>query len=201
MTTPIISILIATIPGRICDDFPRIVKELLRQKQALAEHKNLIEIIGFFDTQHRTIGAKRNGLLALAQGSFLAFVDDDDSVAPNYLAKLFETVSENPTADVVVFDQQCQIDDNPPYHCVYGIEYDYVYDGGPLWTGKPAHTMLWASRIAKAHRFPDLMFGEDSAWARACSLDVKYQARIGETLYYYHFNSKKTASRHVRPTE
>lgn len=48
-------------------------------------------------------GATRNAALQWIKTEWIAFLDDDDALAPDYIEKLQKTIQEVPTADIVVF--------------------------------------------------------------------------------------------------
>ena len=160
-----------------------------------------VEILYFGDSRAMTVGRKRNILLAVAQGKWFAFVDDDDSVAPNYLSCLLAaTKAAPPETGVIVFGQDCiHADTELVEHCTYGLEFPYESgpnpDGSHWWRGKPAHTMCWRTDAVQTVEFPEGNFGEDVGWvARACER-VKVEYRLDETLYYYRFDPAKSRTR------
>jgi glycosyltransferase involved in cell wall biosynthesis len=187
---PLWSILVATVPGRLRTHYPDLIEELHRQ---VGDHA--VEILGFFDNKRRPVGAKRNGLLQLARGDYVSFVDDDDHVEPDYVLSILAAIREAAEPpDVICFEHLAWIDGRPAKRCVYGVEYEYT-DSGKLWTGKPAHTQCWRREIAVRHAFPETNFGEDVAWVRRASHDVVRQVRIGRVLYHYYCNQALSETR------
>jgi hydroxyacyl-ACP dehydratase HTD2-like protein with hotdog domain len=78
------------------------------------------------------------------------------------------------------------VNGGPGKLCKYGIEFEYGdILGGSEWRGKPAHTMVYKSSIAKAHAFSDMKAAEDVDWVKRACRDVKNQVRINKVLYYY----------------
>ena len=189
---PKYSVLVATISERT-RDLEGLLFRLSAQLRDVP--KDSVEIVWFGDNRQRSVGAKRNGLLQLAQGDFLGFVDDDDVVADDYLPRLVSAITANPHADVIVFDQTCTIDGGPMIHCRYGVELDYTWDGGAEWFGRPAHTQCWRSSIAKRHPFPEIQCGEDTDWAWRCSADVREQVRLDWIGYHYPYITEKSRTR------
>ncbi len=177
-----LSILVPTVPSRIDSFFPRIIKELHKQ----VGNRKEIEIIGLFDNKRKSTGSKRQDLLNLAQGEYLTFVDDDDRVTEDYVSSIMEAIEANPGIDCIVYNTICRVNGGPPKLCKYGIEFEYgdILDGKE-WRGKPAHTMVWRSAIAKAHKFFDIMHGEDINWVKRAYKDIVTQHRIDRVLYHY----------------
>ena len=177
-----LSILIPTIPNRVGSFFVNIIDGLQKQ---IGNRQN-IEILGLFDNKKRTIGEKRQSMLDIANGEYLVFIDDDDRVADTFIEDVMNALDSNPTADCVVYDCICTIDNNKKIYCKYGIEYEYSPDHNTgKWFGKPAHTMVYRAAIAKKHRYTEISHGEDTDWVKRACKDIKVQVRIDKVLYHY----------------
>jgi glycosyltransferase involved in cell wall biosynthesis len=185
------SILVPTVPNRLYTFYPRLITSLQEQ----TKNRDDIEILGFYDNKKRSVGQKRNALLNLAQGEFLTFIDDDDRIAEDYIQSIMDTIYANPTADCIVFDCITTINvTEKTTYSKYSKDFEYS-EIGDQWRGKPAHTMVWKSSIAKKHMFPNINNGEDVNWVvRACK-EIQNEVRIDKVLYYYDFNSKSTETR------
>jgi glycosyltransferase involved in cell wall biosynthesis len=179
-----LSILIPTIPNRVGNKFLKLVEDLQKQ---IGNRKN-VEILGLFDNKRRTLGEKRDTMLQMAIGDYVVFIDDDDRIASTYVSDILEILTNNPTADCVVFDSICTINRTKKVHCKYGIEYEYTPKYKDLWTGKPAHTMVYKATIAKRHKYGNMTFGEDVDWVKRACKEIKNQVRIDKVLYYYDCN-------------
>ena len=141
---------------------------------------------GLFDNKKRSVGLKRQNLLDLARGEYLVFIDDDDTISDDYVSEILKALYKNPAVDCVVFDIICTGYETTLY-CKYGIEYEYQRFGNQ-WRGKPAHTMVYKSSIAKKHLFSDVVFEEDKDWVIRACMDIRNQVRINKVLYYYKYN-------------
>jgi len=189
-----LSILIPTLPSRIVC-FNRLINHI-QQQISTSSSEDKVEILALLDNKKHSVGDKRNMLLDLATSDFITFVDDDDRLSNNYIAKILETIELNFDSDCIVYDVICTIDSGKPIYCKYGIEYEYNWDvPNNKWFGKPAHTMIYNSKIAKKHRYKSINFGEDSDWVKRACLDIKKQTRINEVLYFYDHNTKTTETR------
>lgn len=186
-----LSILVLTTPRRLETFFPKLIRNLEKQ---IGERTD-VEIIGLYDNKKRTVGEKRNELIKMANGKFLTFIDDDDRVDDSYIESVLTTINNNPNADCIVFDCITKINDDPNVtYSKYSINYPYGQTGNQ-WRGKPAHTMVWSSAIAKKHSYINKNYGEDIDWVvRACK-DIKNEVRIDKVLYYYDFNSSVSETR------
>lgn len=181
----LLSILVPTVPNRIDYFYPRIMKQLLDQTKKYSN----IEIIAFFDNKKRTIGKKRDEMLKLAQGKYVTFVDDDDRLSNDYIDEIINAINRNENVDCIVYNTETNIETtNKKVLCMYGTEFTktgYINKEHTQWRGKPAHTMVWKSSIAKNHPFLDMNNGEDYNWVNRAYLDIKTQHRIDKILYYY----------------
>lgn len=187
-----LSILILTVPNRVGNCFLKLINDI----QTQIGDRNHIEVLGLFDNKKRTLGEKRQSLLDIANGDYVVFIDDDDRVAPTYIDDIMDALKKNPTTDCVVFDCICRYN-KQDVHCKYGIEYEY--DTTKLkqgkWWGKPAHTMVYKSSIAKKHKYISISNGEDTEWVKRACQEIKVQTRIDKVLYYYDQNNQTSETR------
>jgi len=177
-----LTILVPTVPNRYNNFYLRLMCNLLEQIKPY----NDIELIGLFDNKKRSIGLKRDEMLKLAQGEYLVFIDDDDRISEDYVKEIMDALYKNPNTDCVVFDCICCVNGSATIYGKYGIEFENskINDGKES-RGKPAHTMVYKSSIAKKHNFNDMQNGEDFNWIFRACLDIKHQTRIDKVLYYY----------------
>lgn len=202
---PLFSILIPSIPSRMEWALPPLYRELQSQADALGNFAPLVEILALIDNKRRSIGLKRDALVQAASGEYLAFVDDDDRVEPDYVRSIVKTLRDE-RPDVLVFKQSTTIDGGNPFIVDFSIRYENQearqVDG--RWVNirrKPFHVCVWRSAIAKAHRFPDASYGEDWHWAARVLADVKTQSRIDRVLHHYRFDQKVTEAEATFPRE
>jgi hypothetical protein len=161
-----------------------------------------VQLLTIYDNRVWTVGQKRNRLLAMAEGEYFTFVDDDDEVAPDYIDRLLDTIQKARGADVLTFRQDCIRGDlgGRVEKCRYGLYLAYrngtMPDGSLWWEGKPAHTMCWRTDLVQDVTFPDGSFGEDVGWvAKACAVARTEYHIPNWTGYTYHFNPEKSRTR------
>jgi hypothetical protein len=154
----------------------RLLSELCRQ----ADGKP-VEVLGLLDNKRRTLGAKRNALVSMARGDYVAFVGDDDSVTNDYVDALLDGITKG--ADVVTF--WMSLEEFEPVVYRFLLPAFPVVDGGPRehW-GTPMDICVWKREIATQVRFPEVSAGEDGAWSEACAKLATTQYEIGKTLYF-----------------
>lgn len=210
------SILIAGIPERYHLAQPLLYS--LLESQMVSRMPD-VELLYLLDNKRRPVGAKRNALLDAARGQYVSFIDDDDSVADDYVRRIYRAIIEGRKTtppDIICFRQTAHLSPHGITHdCHYslqywrerepdkrrGVEVAYGSDGKPIanvfkWTGPPAHTMVWRREIVKDVRFPDKQFGEDVSWVdAACERAVSEIQLGGEPLYIYRYDESKSATR------
>lgn len=143
-----------------------------------------------------TVGEKRDWLIRHARGRYVAFVDDDDWIADDYVAEILRATAANP--DVICFRQHCTVNGE-------GFEVDFNLEhpsGEQGFQRKPWHVCAWRRDIAICSSFPAINYGEDRAWARPLWASDEYrrkkegcgfkQVHIPKVLHYYRHDSKTT---------
>lgn len=159
-----------------------------------------VEILFLSDNRRRSLGSKRNALKDLARGRFLAFVDDDDQVAADYVETILGAIEANPAADLVVFDLMRLVNGEKDRVVKFGVEFEPA-STPEVHYRKPHERMVWRSDLARSIPHPDTsrMTGieaqglapspdltfEDAAWAKAMAPLVRQQVRIDRVLYWY----------------
>jgi glycosyltransferase involved in cell wall biosynthesis len=205
------SILIAAIPERFHSVQPLLLS--LLEHQSVARMPD-VELLYLLDNRRRSVGAKRNDLLTSARGEYVAFIDDDDSVATDYVHRIYRAIVQTrkspEPASVICFPQRCTIAPHGLIHeCTYSLA--YWKDRKPEerrqlapsdkpntlnWTGPPAHTMVWRRAVLEGIRFPEKMFGEDVDFVDQACEKAKAEVQIvGAPLYFYHFNEATSRTR------
>ena len=195
-----LSILIPSLPMRTGNFLARIVDELDYQIEELG--RDDIELLVYIDNKKWTLGRKRNALIGLSVGDFIAFVDDDDRVSEDYVATIIKTIDENPDADCIVYDVFCTVSNSLDskvksfsFVCKYGVEFEYVgHTETTPWYGKPAQIMIWNRKIMEEYHFPDVTLKEDFIWVKTAWGSIKKQIRIDKILYYYDYDAATSQS-------
>ncbi|WP_205850403.1 glycosyltransferase [Mycolicibacterium sp. CR10] len=139
------------------------------------------------DNLKRSIGTKRNDLLALAHGDYVTFVDDDDQVADDYVRSLLGALG----SDVTTFDVEVTLNGGEPFPMK--LSKDYVSENRDgLWLRIPNHLMCTRRELAVQTGFPDLGVGEDADYAKRLHPLLRSETRIARTLYYYQYSDAVT---------
>lgn len=180
--TPLLSILTPSIPERFLS--------MMELSDALhMQIGNLpVEHLVLTDNCRRSVGRKRDDLLRVARGDYVAFVDDDDSVSDDYISKILAAIRENP--DVITFRQSA---------CIEGrsglVEFRLGNPNDPFKPGEVTrrnawHVCAWKRSIAIMSSFPDENYGEDWAFAeKLCALPNLKEIHIPSELHFYTYDS------------
>ena len=150
-----------------------------------------VEILWLGDNLRCTAGMKRERLLRIARGKFLAYCDDDDTVAYNYVGRLAEACGQH-DVDVITFRQLCEIDATSAY-----VTFHAGHKEIEPWTGRditrpPYHVCCWRTALAQTAHFADCNYGEDVFWLQQLWSKVKTSHHIDEVLHTYRWSSSAT---------
>lgn len=131
-----------------------------------------VQVITDIDNGEISIGNKRNRLLEKATGEFLCFIDDDDTIAEDYISTMLETINNNPTIDAIGFLEEVWTLNKPR-----NIR---ILSGEALLHLNPVR-----SSIAKTEAFIDSNLGEDRNWIKRVIPKLKHEIFIDKVLYKY----------------
>ena len=195
------SILMLSIPERI-DSMKSAVKHLQEQADALGQGK-AVEILVLLDNRSKSISEKRNDLLQMARGKYIAFLDDDDAVSKDYMSKILKAIDEN-DVDCISFNQWCSLDGEP-----MDVEFGIGNPHGQLWRDEdgflgdikrpPYHMCLWRREIAVSEAF-NPVYGangqstEDIDWLMRLYPKIQTEHHIEDALHGYIYSSQTTTS-------
>ena len=192
----LLSILTASIPER-ADKLEMLTAKITAQIGDLP-----VEHLVFLDNRKRTIGAKRDALLRIARGTFVAYVDDDDTVSTDYVSSLVDAIktaitppfSQTASVDVITFAQFARVD-KACAKIVFGLRQEnqpFVPDTEVLRAAW--HVCAWRRSVAILSHFPESNYGEDWAFAEPLNRIARASIHLDKVLHYYRFNSATTAA-------
>lgn len=184
-----LSILICHTPDR---------QDFLRRLNAVLDPQLVNGVKVFIDdSRYKTIGSKRNDLLARADGEYVAFIDDDDLVSKDYIRLQMQGIKQGVDCcslkGIITEDGQ-----NPLIfeHSIKYSEYKTVEGSAPgevRYERYPNHLNCIKSSIAKQFMFPEKNHGEDTDWATQIFKSglIKSEHYIPYVTYYYEYRRNK----------
>ena len=185
----ILSILIPSIPSRF-----KLVQKLYKHIEGQIKGRE-VEILVLIDNKKRSIGAKRQSLVDIAKGKYIAFVDDDDNVSGNYIDEMLIGAKKN--KDVICFQQLATINDTWSY-ISFSIENENdEFRPNEITRRKPFHVCGIKRSLTKGAKFPDVGYGEDWHWMEQVLKNVKTEYKTNKVLHFYTYEQSVSEA----PTE
>jgi glycosyltransferase involved in cell wall biosynthesis len=185
------SILIPTIPHRherLCPLLAELDRQMLPDAEVLLYRDNL----------QATYGEKNQRLLDMSDGDYIAFMDDDDWISPNYIRLILAALETSP--DTVGFPEFRMVDGKHQETFLYSMhdhsaEFPGAEPGGVL--GSISQRCPIRRDLARLGRWRG-GYGADASWAFKVQASgrVHTEAWIPEPLYYY---QRRTADSFLTP--
>jgi glycosyltransferase involved in cell wall biosynthesis len=188
----LLSILIPTLESRE-EQFHKLYEKLNKQitESSLTEE---MEIIYFMDNKEHSLGFKRNKLIEMANGKFVAFVDDDDDVSDDYIPLILNAIKENPDIDCVGIKGIITFRGKNPCTFVHSLQYKEYFSEEGMYFRPPYHLNPIKREIACRYEFEDINYCEDIDWAMRICRDqaLKKEFFIDKVIYSY--NSRRSSN-------
>jgi cellulose synthase/poly-beta-1,6-N-acetylglucosamine synthase-like glycosyltransferase len=182
---PKLSILTPTIRGRE----PQL--SALQDKVA-AQNSGEVEHLALCDNRARTIGAKRQALVDIARGEYIAFVDDDDDISEDYIPELLKAIETG--ADVITFHQR-SVYNGLESEVHFGINNnDESFNPGGITLRAPWHVCAWRRDAVDGCLFGESNYGEDRIWCLQARQRVKKGYHIPKVIHTYRHDAATTAA-------
>lgn len=178
-----LSILICSLPER------RAKLEWLLEHlyaQILADYPEQVEIL-VDDRVGPTVGEKRQALLERAQGAIVAFIDDDDGVAHDYVDRVLSAFRFTPDADCASLVGIVTTDGRSPQRFEHSIKYEaWKTTSDGTQARCPNHLNPVKRELALQVGFPATNHVEDFDYSMRLRPLLKTEASTGnEPLYWY----------------
>ena len=159
--------------------------EQLKAELANQIGKRNVEVLSLSDNRQMSIGQKRNMLLTQSTGEYVAFVDDDDMVSPDYIEKVLNALTKNPdcsslTGEIVFSDGYSR-----PF--IHSLRYTQWIDDheGKVYYRPPNHLNAVRRAIAVQVGFPPWYSGEDRSFSMGIRHYLKKEEWIEGVIYNY----------------
>ena len=194
-----LSILIPSVSSRRDTFAPKMIDQIFGMHDALSPtDRDRVEILMLTDTKSMTIGDKRNRMLELAQGEYVAFVDDDDRLDPDYLVDILAGIDDH-HPDVVTFQAMVSLAGAPARPCIYSIRYQRDANRATRYERLPNHLCAVRADLAREVGYPSLQKGEDAHYAERLRPLLATEHYIPKVLYYYDFDPATTETQARTP--
>ena len=118
------------------------------------------------DRVNESIGAKRNAMLEKAARLLVPYVaqmDDDDEPMAAYFPTIFAGIEND--VDVVGLVGKMTTDGVNAKQFFHSLQYRDYYEHNGAYFRPPNHLNAMKTHLAMRVKFPELNFGEDTAWA------------------------------------
>lgn len=141
-------------------------------------------------------GGGRNRALAAALGRYVVFLDADDALAPDALARCI-AAADTEQADMIVFDYRrfspstgaeadvCQLGADAARLRDDNLRRRIALRTTPVWSAMYERRLI----VDNALWFPEGVFYEDNAVAAAIQLSARNPVKINAPLYLYRFDN------------
>jgi hypothetical protein len=190
MNNPILSILTPTIRGR--ESQVTALQEKIESQIGTQYGVPMVEHLTFSDNRARSIGAKRQALVDIARGKYIAFCDDDDDVSGDYVSRLLAAAESN--ADVITFRQRA-IYNGLESEVHFGINnQDGPFTPGGITLRAPWHVCAWKRERVADCLFAESNYGEDLVWCHQARKRIRTGHHIDAVLHAYRHDAATTAA-------
>lgn len=180
-----LTILIPTIQGREAQ-FDALVDSLNAQ--------GFTNIVHLKDNKEISIGAKRQLLLDKCETDYFVMIDDDDSVAPNYIARISQALLCTP--DCVTYLESVNGNQVACHSNVWNAWGNNKE--GFTYVRTPFYKDVLRTDIAKKIGFKDMRYGEDHNFSIRLKQSglIKTEIFINELMYFYSAPPSLTTLQH-----
>ncbi len=178
-----LSILIATMPSR-----RESYANLWDCLSANGLHYPTVEVISD-DSMGYNIGTKRNKLLQQAKGEYIVFIDDDDTISPDYISKILEATTTNPNCIGISGLITTNGTDKRQWHI--SKDFGSWHESNKVYYRTPNHISPVRRELALQVGFPEIAHGEDYAYSMRLLPLLKSEVVVSGNLYFYNYRNDK----------
>jgi hypothetical protein len=181
VTGPAWTILIATL-GRRAGKLAGLLEELMAQVDAAG---GAVTVEALWNNGERPVSVLRRELLQGARSRYVSFVDDDDAVASNYVARILPLLDGT---DYVGFNVRVMSGTYQGVTACHSLR-------NPGWSEDILRDRLYRHvshlnpirrELALLGSFGDAAYGEDREWAHAVRAHVRTEHFVDQVMYFYY---------------
>lgn len=179
-----LSILIATVIDR-----RHLFEPLYAEFQRQAKDQP-VEILYLEDNKEISVGKKRQRLLEMATGEYIAYFDSDDWPREYYVYAILNAIKNAAIKpDCVGFSIRMTTNGQNEQTCIHSLKYKvWEFKDGKYLRGV-THFNPVRRELALQVGFPDLRFGEDKVYSDGITPLCKTEAYIGLFLFDYRYTT------------
>jgi glycosyltransferase involved in cell wall biosynthesis len=171
-------------------------QDLRRLKHCLQpQMSDAVELLINLDAGQRTIGQKRNELLQRASGDYIAYIDDDDLVADDYVEKVLAALASEP--DCCGIEGIITFNGKNPRRFIHSLLYREWFEQDGVYYRNPNHLSPVKRELALKIGFPEKSFQEDRDYSAQLLPLLHREVYIDGPIYYY-LSVKRKKSRLLR---
>jgi len=178
-----LSILIATMPSRKAK-----LAMLLSTLDVQTPMSGSIEIL-WDDSMDFNVGTKRNNLLKRANGAYIVFIDDDDSISNDYVKKILKATESNPDCIGISGIITTNGKDKRQWHI--SKDYGSWYTKNRIYYRTPNHISPVKRELALQAMFPEISYGEDAEYSKRLLPLLNSEVKVTGNIYHYEYISGK----------
>lgn len=144
-----------------------------------------VEILHLVDEGKLSVGSKRNCLLRMATGEYVAFVDDDDDISDDYIPKVLEAIKSG--CDCCSLTGRIIFSDGYSRNFYHSLKYDSWIDDHEKkeYYRPPNHLNAVKRSIAANVVFPAYNSGEDRVYSMSLRQRISTESQIDGVIYIY----------------
>lgn len=178
----------ATMYSRLRDELDRQIAEVNERHPTLGKAEVIRDGRIKYKDGGPNIGSKRQALLDKAKGMYVCFLDDDETIAPNYAETILRLAYTRP--DIGTFSSVSKMDN---FWCVVvmrlgNTENQQAFPG--IVNRRPWHMCPVRREIAKRHKFPESNYGEDWVWFDKVLRDCHVENNTTAIIHQYNHDIK-----------
>ncbi len=164
------------------------------------QHQPGFGVIAYRDNLQAKLAVKMQTLLEASQAEYVSHVDDDDRVAPDYVAAIMDCLQRKP--DYVGFPVHYTVDGFPQQKVEHSLRHPGWVGRGDVLLRDISHLNPIRRELALQARFdcyPD--HGADGMWAAALreTGTVRTEEWIDRPMYHYDFRTDHSFLTHREP--
>jgi glycosyltransferase involved in cell wall biosynthesis len=141
------------------------------------------EICYEIDNGELSVGVNRQKLLERATGDYICFIDDDDMVPDNYVAKVLKAIETKP--DCCSLTGELHWPNSGIERFEHSIDYDKWEKKDNVYLRYPNHLNTVKRELALQVGFKDMRHGEDRDYSDRLKPLLKTEAKIDGVIYHY----------------